>query len=90
MLKVWLITSAICMIISIISAKAINNEMKRDGYIIKKIKFSISEKIRLLIYFCIPVYNIIITLVLLFMGKKIKEEGIKQGKYVKIEENVGE
>lgn len=83
MLKFWVISSFICLLIGIINAISINHRFIREGYIVnKQIKKSIVERIRDWIYIIvlnsIPAFNIILTAYILFSYEKMYNVAISK------------
>jgi len=84
MLKVYLISSIISIVVSTISLQALANKVKREGYIILKEKSSLAEKMKLIILFFIPIFNILLMLISLF-GDELIINNLKERNLIKKE-----
>lgn len=81
-MKIYLFSIVMSLLGMVISAKAIEAELKREGYKLKKRnKHSIWEWLKVLIIFCIPVFNILVMLVSLFSNEV--KESIKDKMFTK-------
>ena len=88
----------ICFLVTTLCASSFQKRAEREGYKTKENKTSLVEKVysnlNLLLKMSIPLFNIIVTLAILFKGdemyEKIKEEGIRTGNLIPTEEEIEE
>ena len=78
MLSVYLGTVAISWITALVYFNACSEKIKRDGYIVVK-KEGTFIKASHLLKLCMPVYNILNVLVLLYMGDKVYDAVLAKG-----------
>lgn len=81
----WLISSTVCIILTLLVSMAMTAELKRE-YTWKKSKTSIPETIMIFIKCFIPFYNILIILICLFGHDMTKKKLLETGRYTKREE----
>ena len=75
--KFWIISSVVSLLIGEISTRAILAEMKRDYEITDK-KSSISESVRARFSYLIPFYNVLQSLMWIFMYNTCYEKGVEE------------
>jgi hypothetical protein len=90
MLKVYLISVAISIIVGLICSSALEDKLKREGYTIIKQKSSFAEKLKILLYFFVPIVNIFLIIFFLF-GEEYIIDKLKELNFIKKEnKNRGE
>ena len=78
MLKIYLISCLITLVITLIIAKAMEDEFKKEGYDVKKSDLSICEMIKNSLWAFIPIVNILVLLVMILSYETVKKEVIKK------------
>jgi len=78
-IKFWIITTLLAYIISLVIGKASINRLKRKGYRFRKAETSFSEQLSAFLKCCIPIFNIILLLTMIFMNQeRIDSEILKK------------
>lgn len=73
MLKIYLTSIVISIVICLITDKSVTAKLKREGLKLKE-KSSFIEEIRAWLYFFIPLFNILIAIVCLFAYDEIYQK----------------
>ena len=71
MLKFYLISTVLCWSVAFISSKAMDAKLKREGKKRIKVNYSVFEKTQTLLPLLIPIANIFLALIFIFMFDEI-------------------
>lgn len=87
-LKIYAITTVISLIVAIVTEKAIKDKAKREGY--KFIgKKSVWEEIRNMMIFFVPIFNVLMTIIMLVKYDDVYKESVsKDNNFLKVGKEV--
>ncbi len=78
MIKFYIVSTIICLLVSLVTIKALVNKLKREGYKSDE-KSSMVEFVHRLLPMFIPLFNIFLALFIVFGADKVYKELIKSG-----------